>query len=57
MYRGGDIQEKHIRPNILVPVVYQCEICGKPKATKNHQKCSKIKQQMFANEREKQRSY
>jgi hypothetical protein len=50
MYKMGDIQEKYKPARQLAPVVYNCEIYGKPKANYNHVRCSKIKQQRFLNE-------
>jgi hypothetical protein len=39
------------KPHSLAPIVYLCEICGKSKANYNHVRCSKIKQRMFLNEK------
>lgn len=42
--------ELHTKPQLLSPIVYNCEICGKSKANYNHKRCSKIKQKRFLNE-------
>lgn len=39
--------KKSSKPQILAPVVYLCEICGKSKSNYNHVRCSRIKQQRF----------